>query len=63
MGGTGETTPGHNRHSGEQTSLQVKIGSEHQETSEDIQNTPPHVMITEEVPSKEARAFGTKIDR
>ena len=63
MGGTGETTPGHNRHSGEQTSLPVKISSDHQETSEDLQNTPPHVMITEEFPSKEARAFGTKIER
>ena len=61
MGGTstGETTP--NRHPGEQSHGQVKLGSEAQEFSEEL---PPQVMISgEEFPSKEANPFGTKIDR
>lgn len=63
MGGTsnGETTPGHNRHSDEQSPGQVKIGSDPQECSEEL---PPQVMISSgEYPSKETSAFGTKIDR
>ena len=61
MGGTstGETTP--NRHPVEQSQGQVKLGSDAQEFSEEL---PPQVLISgEEFPSKEARAFGTKLDR
>ena len=57
------TTPGHNKEFGEQSSLQIKTDSDHQELSENFQSGPPHVMITEEFPSRESNAFGTRIDR
>ena len=60
MGGTSieESTPGQNRHAEQQ-----HMSQDPHDVSEDPLNVPPHVMITEEYPSQETRAFGTKIDR
>ena len=60
MGGTSieESTPGQNRHAEQQ-----HMSQDPHDVSEDPHNVPPHVMITEEYPSQETRAFGTKIDR
>ena len=60
MGGTSieESTPGQNRHAEQQ-----HISQDPHDIPEDLHNVPPHVMITEEYPSQETRAFGTKIDR
>ena len=65
MGGAsnGDTNSGQHRHTGEQSSVQEKLNANTQEMSEDLQNVPPHIIIAEEVPTKEARAFGTRIER
>ena len=42
---------------------QVKLNEDHQDPPEDLQKVPPHITIIDEYPTKEARAFGTRIER
>ena len=45
------------------SSAQVRLGEENQQQFSDDLHRVPHITIAEDYPTKEARAFGTRIDR
>ena len=67
MGGASHSDTGHSghdRHPGEETfAIQENLTTNIQEISKDPQNVSPHVIVNADVPTKEARAFGTRIER